>query len=198
MKTSNSVRIRSQRGITLVVALLFLVVLTLLGVAAVSSTTLEERMARNGRDYNIAFQAAEAGLRDARKEINGQSLRSPPIFGATGFDSTCSTSSPYQGLCLPATSGADVWDTYMSNKGVDYGTNAVIAPGSITTTPPLPLVPEPGGVAQQPRYLIEALPDLSVGVSLKAGATKYIYRSTAQGFGPNANTQVVLQEMVRP
>ena len=188
---------RSQHGITLVVALLFLVVLTLLGVAAVSSTTLEERMARNGRDYNIAFQASEAGLRDARKEISGQSIRNPPIFGATGFTANCGTGSS-QGLCLPATSGSDVWDTYMTNKGVDYGTNAVVAFGSTTTTPTLPLVPEPGGVAQQPRYLIEALPDLSVGVSLKAGATKYIYRSTAQGFGPNANTQVVLQEMVRP
>jgi type IV pilus assembly protein PilX len=197
MKTPNSIRMRSQHGITLVVALLFLVVLTLLGVAAVSSTTLEERMARNGRDYNIAFQASEAGLRDARKEISGQSLRNPPISGATGFAADCGTGSS-QGLCLPATSGSDVWDTYMTNKGVDYGTNAVVAFGSTTTTPTLPLVPEPGGVAQQPRYLIEALPDLSVGVSLKAGATKYIYRSTAQGFGPNANTQVVLQEMVRP
>jgi type IV pilus assembly protein PilX len=197
MKTPSCKPFESQRGITLVIALLFLIVLTLLGVSATIGTTLEERMARNSRDYNIAFQASEAALRDARKEIVGQSLRSPPIFGATGFAADCGTGA-YQGLCLPATTGSDVWDTYMGSKGVDYGTNAVIAFGSTTTTPPLPLSTEPGGVAQQPRYLIEAIPDLSVGVSLKAGATKYIYRSTTQGFGPTVNTQVILQETVRP
>jgi type IV pilus assembly protein PilX len=51
-----------QRGAALVVALILLLVLTLLGVAALRTTTLEERMAANSQERNRAFHAAESGL----------------------------------------------------------------------------------------------------------------------------------------
>lgn len=51
-----------QRGTVLVVALVLLLVLTLLGVTAMNTTTLEERMAFNSQEINRAFQAAETGL----------------------------------------------------------------------------------------------------------------------------------------
>ena len=50
-----------QRGATLVVALIFLMVLSLLGIWAVSGTTLEERMAGNTRNRDLAMQAGEDG-----------------------------------------------------------------------------------------------------------------------------------------
>ena len=34
-----------------------------------TSTTFEERMAGNSRDINLAFQGAEAGLRDAEERL---------------------------------------------------------------------------------------------------------------------------------
>lgn len=52
----------SQRGAVLVTALVFLVILTLLGITSMSTNTLEERMAGNSQDANRAFQAAESGL----------------------------------------------------------------------------------------------------------------------------------------
>ncbi len=55
----------NQRGAVLVTALVFLVILTLLGITSMSTNTLEERMAGNAQDANRAFQAAESGLRAA-------------------------------------------------------------------------------------------------------------------------------------
>ncbi|MEI2743120.1 MAG: PilX N-terminal domain-containing pilus assembly protein [Candidatus Competibacter sp.] len=52
-----------QRGAALVVGLILLVVVTLVGVGAMQSTTLQEKMAGNLRDSNLSFQAAETALR---------------------------------------------------------------------------------------------------------------------------------------
>jgi type IV pilus assembly protein PilX len=58
-----------QRGATLVVAMLMLLVLTVLGLASMQVTRMEERMAGNSRDANLAFQGAEAGLREAEEGL---------------------------------------------------------------------------------------------------------------------------------
>ena len=54
----------NQRGAVLVVGLIFLAMLSLMGVAAYSVATQEEKMAGNTRDKLRAFEAAEASLRD--------------------------------------------------------------------------------------------------------------------------------------
>lgn len=56
-------RLRGERGSALAIALIFLLLMTLLGVSAMRSSNLQERMAGNLRDRNMAFQAAEAALR---------------------------------------------------------------------------------------------------------------------------------------
>lgn len=53
---------RTQKGAALVVSLIILLILTILGVAGMRSSTLEERMAGNARDRHLAFEATEAGL----------------------------------------------------------------------------------------------------------------------------------------
>lgn len=58
-----------QRGAALVIALLMLLVMTVLGLASMQITRLEERMAGNARDINVAFQGSEAGLRHAESFI---------------------------------------------------------------------------------------------------------------------------------
>ncbi|WP_232023964.1 pilus assembly PilX family protein [Sulfurivermis fontis] len=52
-----------QQGATLIVALIILLLMTIIGTVAMQGTTLEERMAGNTRDMNLAFQASEAALR---------------------------------------------------------------------------------------------------------------------------------------
>lgn len=53
---------KGQQGVTLIVAMIFLAILALLGVTVAQTTQLEERMAGNTRDRDLAFQAAEAAL----------------------------------------------------------------------------------------------------------------------------------------
>jgi type IV pilus assembly protein PilX len=54
-----------QSGAALIVALIFLLVMALLGTQSMRTSTMQERMAGNMRDWNLGFQAAEAALRDA-------------------------------------------------------------------------------------------------------------------------------------
>ncbi|MBK9217169.1 MAG: hypothetical protein IPL70_01255 [Uliginosibacterium sp.] len=61
----NSCSRNRQSGAALVVGLVVLVLLTLLGIAAMRTSALEERMAGNLRESNIAFQSAEGALREA-------------------------------------------------------------------------------------------------------------------------------------
>lgn len=71
----------AQRGSALIVSLLILVVLTLIGVTAVSTSGLEEKMAGNDRDQQVAFQSAEIALRAG--EAFAQGLASTAAFNDT-------------------------------------------------------------------------------------------------------------------
>ncbi len=53
-----------QQGAALIVSLILLVIMTLLGLAAIRGITQEERMANHSLDRSVAFQATEAALRD--------------------------------------------------------------------------------------------------------------------------------------
>ena len=94
--TANPMAVR-QTGAVLVVSLLILLVMTVLGVAAMGTTTLQERMANNNRQQQVAFQAAEAALRAAETYL-GNTITSvtalntnfnSQYFIATKADFTC-------------------------------------------------------------------------------------------------------------
>lgn len=70
-----------ESGAILVVSLLLLLVMTLLGLTAMQVTRMEERMAGNARDMNLAFQGAEAGLRDGEDQVESL-LAEPPTCSA--------------------------------------------------------------------------------------------------------------------
>lgn len=98
-----------ESGAVLAVGLVFLMLLTLLGVTAMQVTTLEEKMAGNSRDRNSAFQAAEFGLRRGEGDLLGKDFYS--------FDTSCTN-----GLC--ALKSAPNWKTYAwgGTKDVVAGT----------------------------------------------------------------------------
>lgn len=58
-----------QKGSVLIVSLLILVVLTMIGVSSMSSSSLQEKMAGNFRDRQIAFQSAEIALAYAEDHV---------------------------------------------------------------------------------------------------------------------------------
>ena len=205
-------RRNAQRGAILIVALLFLTILTILGVTAMTTTTHEEKMAGHSRDTSLAFQAAEAALRDARRDINGivippfNAPRNPAISKATGFgdgtgakNGSCGTSAvpPVTvGLCMPfdydgTTSVPPVFNNTISltaSPSVEFGTYT----GALMPTTLL---------SRKPRYFIEVLcyvpPDESFGGN--PGDFCNFFRITAAGYGGNPNTRVIVQEIfLRP
>lgn len=186
-----------HQGFSLVTVMIILVVVSLLGVAASQMVLLSERSARYDRDWQIAFQAAEAALLDAEFDIRGPNtsgsarLTSFTSTGLLGFSSGCSTGTD-RGLCLPAASGKPVWYT------VDFtneATNANTAQFGEFTGRTLAFGTAGIQPAMRPRYIIEAVPDLSPGGN--ANVQKLLYRVTAMGFGPRKETQAVVQMYFR-
>lgn len=58
-----------QRGVALYVSMIMLLLLTLLGIAAMQVATLQQRMATNYNDFGMAFQRAEGALRNSEFEL---------------------------------------------------------------------------------------------------------------------------------
>ncbi len=53
---------KKDKGVSLIIALLILLVLTIIGISAISTTTFETNIAGNERLYNYAFYCADAGI----------------------------------------------------------------------------------------------------------------------------------------
>lgn len=98
--------LRAQRGASLVVVLLLLLVVTLLGLASLRSTLLQERMAGNLAARGNAFQVAEAVLREA--EGFAASKPSPP--GAGCANGVCARYVAAAGT-IPPWEGDAFWET---------------------------------------------------------------------------------------
>jgi type IV pilus assembly protein PilX len=64
-----SPKAQRQRGITLVIVLIFLVVLTLLGITGMRTTRLQEQMASSRYERVTAIAAAHAGISDGRQYV---------------------------------------------------------------------------------------------------------------------------------
>lgn len=183
-----------QKGASLVVSLLMLIVVLLLGVSAAQIALQGEKASRNDRDRQVAFQAAEAVLMDAELDIEGSLSKDSrsEIFApdsALHFpESGCRGGSRYAGLCASsAADAAPVWltvdfsDESENAKSVRYG--QFTGQSFQTGKGMLP--------AKLPRYIIELMPFTLNGAV--ATPPTYFYRITAIGFGMRDRTQVVLQ-----
>ena len=112
LRRASSLQLPSrQRGVVLLVSLLFLVVLTLLGVAASRMVIGEEKMSRYLREYNTAFQAAESAMRDAHDDIDG-------IFadGTTTLGETFASAVYLLGLNASSSWSLKSWDHFILPK----------------------------------------------------------------------------------
>jgi type IV pilus assembly protein PilX len=121
-----SPRLQREKGVALVVALILLVVMTLLGLGAMRSVTLEEKMAANTFDRSLSFQAAEASLREA------ESLLDTPTPPTPAAGSAC-----VAGICgAPAANATPRWldSTFVSGTNGWQPATPVVS-GSISITP---------------------------------------------------------------
>ncbi len=181
-----------QRGAILVIALLFLVLLTIIGVSSMSGVTLEEKMAGNLREQNLAFQAAESALRDAEIDLEvgiGGTGNRDPMTIAANFATLCSAAFT-SGVCFAPVATLGAWQTQIvSAAGWDW-TSATKTTAYGTHTGATVLV----GVFRQPRYVIEYLQEKDDGSTTPP--TRY-FRISTRGWGANENTAVTLQTVYR-
>jgi type IV pilus assembly protein PilX len=104
---------RRQRGATLIITLVMLVLVTLVGVASIRTSTMDERMAGNSRDREKALQAAESVVLKCLGQIQNSLYTGTPL--------------------VPAAAGATPhWETAWTNANstqvsIDTATNAGLA-----------------------------------------------------------------------
>mgnify|MGYP005856908813 CR=1 FL=1 len=60
---------QSQRGATLIIALVMLLLISILAIGGMQGSVMQERMASNSQDQTISFQAAETALRQGEDNL---------------------------------------------------------------------------------------------------------------------------------
>lgn len=208
-----------QSGVSLVVVLLLLVIVSMLGIASMQIAMMGERGARNDRDMQIAWQSAEAALVDAEIELRGPNhasnsrtnkIQSSPQIPLSG----CDASAAWRGFCSPKTNGKSK-PTWLLVDFTKTGNDAQsVALGTYTGRSYKNAGADLGtGIqpALAPRYIME---DVSVADAANAGggmvtagyksapktgkeATERLYRVTAIGFGPRSDIQAAAQTLIR-
>lgn len=168
-------RPRKESGAVLYTGLVFLLVLSLIVLAALRSGTLEERMAANSRNRQVAIQAAEAVLRDAEDQL----------FSTVGYMSKFDSITLADGFYgAPAAGSMPRW----KDSAFDWSSSTASRTFASTT---LSLY----GVSSAPKYIVEIIspptrPNSTVPCS------KGIANITARGIG-NDSSIVFLQTMYR-
>ncbi|MBS3963381.1 MAG: pilus assembly protein [Methylomonas sp.] len=168
-----------QSGAVLVISLIMLLLLTLIGTAGVQTTTLEEKMAGNQKDRNLALQAAESALllAEASLDVSVAALPSFSNAGTGGFYSQAST--------IP-TRAALLTDAFWTGNPVATSTVAGL-----------------GNDIAQPRYIIQQLPATCFSASDCAASppvnrTPYRITVRATGGGAGSSAVVILQSIYTP
>lgn len=178
-----------QSGAVLFVAMIFLIILTLLGLSNMQSGLMEEKMAGAFRDRNgLAFESAELALREGEKYLNSVAVGP--------FNDTVT------GLHDNFENGGDpnFWRSVSASATTCPSSGTVTAfnwSATNTRCSSVLLARQLTGTAAAPRYVIEELADVpKPGASQKAGVAKdstKVYRITARGVGAQASTVVILQ-----
>lgn len=176
--------LRKQHGSVMVIALIFLLVMTLLILASVRGTVMQERMAGNLYDRSLAFQAAETTLREGERYVLANAPKSVAIKGCDS-SGNCAKPDPE---AVPAWKDEENWKEAHS---AEDGHGHVI---------------QVGDLAVPPRFLIELLADDMPEVNLcettsidpdapcLAGAEGLRYRITARS-GEAGRAVVILQSV---
>ena len=78
----NILTVKKQKAAILAIGLIILFVMTLIGVTALQTTALEEKITANLNDSNLAMESADSALRDAERRI--EALTNTSTFGGSG------------------------------------------------------------------------------------------------------------------
>lgn len=193
-------RAARQNGLALIFVLVMMTIAMSIAIVAARNTLLTEQSARNDRDRQIAFQAAELALNDAELDImDPNSDRGCKIGTAKLLPSdNCAATADGRGLCgndaslgnTPLYKAIDWADTNdATRKYVKYGEFT----GREATLPVLT------STYKKPRYIIVQTTMPAI-VPFDGGKRQFettsAYRVYALGYGMSDKTQVLLESIV--
>lgn len=201
---------RHQQGAALVVALVFLIALTLLGLAAMGGNTLQQRMAYSAGETNLAFQGSESALVSGETWLEGQGsqpvpdcvMAIPPALSPVCGNTISIWAAVPPAAALPEVRMANITNsTWWQDQGRPFGWSYVEG------TAPAPVLGQEYLVAGQawavtntryPRYVVEELGEDPEGSVVEGGPkvfTLWYYRVTARGTGAQANPASLVQSV---
>jgi type IV pilus assembly protein PilX len=173
-----------QKGMTLLIGLILLAMLTVISVIGFRNTTLSERMTGNSVDRNISFQSAE----NAGKEAIGVILAG--TGAGTGQFNPGVTTGHYDAP-IPAGGNSIHWT---DTTAAGAGTCDVAVPFNWTScSASVPAIYS--GNKENARFVIERLSSASVAVGATGTNTITTYRITSRSTGASGNAEVVLQTL---
>lgn len=164
-------QVKRQRGAVLAVGLVILLVITLLGLAGIQGTSLEERMAGNSLDRQRAFQAAEAALLVGEAYLR-TSVSVTQVFDDDGTDG------------LYDNSNLKLWQALNWN-----GTDSIAYAGNVGTKFPARFVIQNYGTVTADADQLN-LDNYGQGTGARAIG---LFRLTARSTGGGGNAAVILQ-----
>jgi type IV pilus assembly protein PilX len=177
-------KIQSQRGGVLVASLVILLVMSFMGIASMRNMSLEEKMAGNSRSRDLAFQAAELGLRAAENDLNGiADISALPSFGCED------AYGKYQAKCFGDPQGT--LGAGEALQDADWSDPAKAAQCTVGTCG------EVGEVARLPAYVVEQMQNQALDCPYCAGEQEPIrlvtFRITSRGYGSGTDAVAVVQ-----
>ena len=172
-----------QRGVALIMALVFLMILTIIGVTALSTTSLQEKMAGNVQDKNTAFQAAESALREAEGVVLAWTAATTPAFTGSGY---------YQPRAATDPNGP--WwsdDTTWTTGGAHIGASAVAE----AVDPPSYIIEDLGSVGGGSAGTGSLVAGFNPPATVAGGSN--MYRITARAVGRTRSAVAMVQSVFR-
>ena len=192
-----SCRRSSQRGAVMVVALIFLLLLTILAVSASGNSLLQERMSGGLRNAQQAEMSAETALRGAEWKLWSSSGTGAHLHCGTSVPSDCydfDPANPISAVVNFRKQASWVADGATVYRGVDGEVDYTMLTNGRLAKNPLYIIEDMG--AELPPGVSGALRESgatgSAGIGY-ANTTRHIYRITARASGGDANTVRVLE-----
>lgn len=188
---------RGQRGVVMILALVFLLLLTMLAISAIGNSLLQERMAGGLRNAQQAEMSAETALRGAEWKLW--------TVGSTGAHLHCGTEVPSDCYTFDPDHPINDVVKFRTKMGW-FSAGATTYRGAVGTVDYTKLTS--GKLARNPLYIIEdlgvELPPGTTGNLRESGVTgarnsgytstsAHVYRITARGSGGNENSVRILE-----
>ena len=143
-----------QRGAALAVSLMLLLIITIIGIASVSTTIQQERMSGNFFDRGLAFQSAETGIRVLEQALPGAAANAPPqIFTAANYPADLAAAQYSDSACHVAPCSAVGYCAKPDPQCLDRVLDPAFA-GWANVTAAMGL-PNLGALANNPQFISE-------------------------------------------